>query len=184
MIFFMIKPVHLVHVLVLPMVVHQQFLWSRRHTCICGEQSRNNPHTAIIRQSSKHITVNGLIVEELIIKMYTLKLAYFVFIIDFKICVLHGQAVANQAQMTQFTVSKCGNIAACAMDKASVSFTSQSQGQCVLECQRKRTQPSSCVGVNYRKQLRMCELFFSSVTKYAQNIAGCQYIQVGLCHLL
>ena len=87
-------------------------------------------------------------------------------------------AGANQAQFTLLTQYKCENEPVCAVSQPSTSISVVSKGQCALFCQHQRQRPQSCIGVNYKEQSDTCDVYYNEPTKFAKNVAGCQYIQV------
>jgi len=87
---------------------------------------------------------------------------------------------ANQAQFTLLTQLKCDNKPVCAASQPNTSMSVASKGQCALYCQNQRQKPESCIGVNYQEQNNTCDVYYYEATKYAWNVAGCQYIQVTL----
>jgi hypothetical protein len=78
----------------------------------------------------------------------------------------------NSVQFTKFTSLKCDDVAMCATSSPDKSFSFLSRAQCGLECLLK-----TLVGVNYREQDKICEIFSANPTSFA-NVQGCQYMQV------
>jgi hypothetical protein len=84
----------------------------------------------------------------------------------------------NSVQFTKFTTLKCDDVAVCATSSPEMSFPVQSLGQCILEGQSKRYLPQTFVGVNFREENKVCDIFSADPTSFAYNIQGCRYMQV------
>jgi len=90
-----------------------------------------------------------------------------------------------QAQCSLFSPLICDGAAVCVGSKPVKSFGVGSQGQCVLECKRQQRQgPEPCVGVNYRQENNVCDIFsdVDDFTNFTKNEPACQYIQVCIDH--
>jgi hypothetical protein len=85
----------------------------------------------------------------------------------------------NSVQFTKFTSLKCDDVAVCATSSPTRSVPVQSPIQCSVEGRSKRYLPQTFVGVNYREQNQVCEMFSANPTSFAYNVQGCQYMQVG-----
>ena len=102
------------------------------------------------------------------------------FLINVFSCVrVFGDGRVNSVQFTKFTSLKCNETSVCAASSPAISVPVQSPGQCAVEGQSKRYLPQTFVGVNYREQNKVCEMFSTNPTSFAYNVQGCQYIQVG-----
>jgi len=89
-----------------------------------------------------------------------------------------------QAQFSQYATLKCGGSVVCLGSKPAKSFGASSQGQCALACNRQRQEPEShCVGVNYRQENNVCDMFFdvNDLMNFTKNEPGCHYMQVSEC---
>ena len=95
----------------------------------------------------------------------------------FFVVAVFGDGV-NTVHFTKFITLKCKDMNVCATSPPAVSFPVQSQGQCLVEGQSKRYLPQTFVGVNYREQNKVCEMFSANPTSFAYNVQGCQYMQV------
>jgi hypothetical protein len=72
----------------------------------------------------------------------------------------------------------------CANSTADRSFSVRSKVQCTLECvHRTGSEQSTCVGVNYRRDKNICEVYNRCPTSYSTDVPGCQYLQVTNCLL-
>lgn len=93
-------------------------------------------------------------------------------------------SVLGNTQLELFTRFMCDNSPVCFAGQPSESiYDVTSDKECVLACQRKKTQPEYCVGFNYRKEENACDMFNSSSNTlnqchFRKNSAGCQFIQV------
>ena len=81
-------------------------------------------------------------------------------------------------QFNKFTSLKCNDVAVCATSSPAISFPVLTPMQCGMECQTNVNVPQTCVGVNYREQNKVCEIFSANPTSFARNVNGCQYMQV------
>ena len=99
------------------------------------------------------------------------------------VVLLFGGGVTS-VQLTKFTSLKCDDVAMCATSSPAISFPALSLGQCGLESQSRRYLPQTIVGVNYREQNKVCEIFSSNPTSFEYNVQGCQYMQVSGIFLL
>jgi len=86
-----------------------------------------------------------------------------------------------QSQLSLFSPLICDGTAVCVGSIPVKSFVVGLQGQCVVECKRQQRQgPEPCVGVNYRQENNLCDIFsdVDDFTNFTKNEPGCQYIQV------
>jgi hypothetical protein len=89
-------------------------------------------------------------------------------------------------QLEQFSLLKCNGSAVCLESKPNKSSRALSRAECGLECRRQNKQPEYCVGVNYRVDDNVCDVFYSGANiTYTSNFtldytSNCQYLQV-LC---
>jgi len=86
-----------------------------------------------------------------------------------------------QAQFLLFSLFTCDGAAVYVGSKPVKSFGVGSQGQCVVECKRQQRQgPEPCVGVNYRQENNVCDIFsdVDDFTNFTNNEPECQYTQV------
>jgi hypothetical protein len=95
----------------------------------------------------------------------------------FSVVRVFGDGV-NSVQFTKFTSLKCDDVLVCATSSPAHSVPVQSPIQCSVEGQSKRYRPQTFVGVNYREQNKVCEMFSANPTSFAYNVQGCQYMQV------
>ena len=110
----------------------------------------------------------------------------------FVICSILTQSVVGVIsvnQFEQFSLLRCNDSAVCLESKPSKSFSAFSQMECGLECQRQNKQPEFCVGVNYRAEKNICDVFYSDANiTYTSHFtlditSDCQYIQVTIYQL-
>ena len=108
-----------------------------------------------------------------------MKLLFFPLLASLNSCVLHLSVFCegtNQDNFVLFTPLKCSCDPVCVMSEPVKAFNVQSQGQCVMECKRQKCEP--CVGVNFRQQNYVCELFsnVTNLSDFSNTETGCQYI--------
>lgn len=88
------------------------------------------------------------------------------------------RSAANAAVFSRYAAVKCDvAVGVCATSPPSQSLGVKTKIQCVVECQHRQEQ-SSCVGVNYRQDGNVCELFDTDPTTFSSSVPGCQYIKV------
>ena len=87
----------------------------------------------------------------------------------------------------KFTKLRCNNSKVCLTSTrpCSRSLKVKSEVDCVSECSVRKYQPEFCVGVNYRQQTYVCDVFCSDAnitnsSNFTKVDPGCQYIQVSL----
>lgn len=89
-----------------------------------------------------------------------------------------------QSNSALFTAFKCGNDIICAASQPDMTFNAETAVKCVFKCQLLRQRSAACVGVNYRQQIKQCDIFFTGPTSFTNSNTGCQYIQVRAVSLM
>ena len=87
----------------------------------------------------------------------------------------------NVQQFEQFTKLQCDGLHVCLESTPFSSMFVGSQVECGLECVRQKQTSRQCVGVNYRRDKNVCDIFYSGHgSNFTKNDADCQYIQVDI----